>query len=127
MPIFSTEEFDYSKFNSTGNMALDYMERCENVPPSLWPKWFSPVAMTAGLAGIMFETRTPPGSAERDILDGLLGYVEIMASLDGIQLCVVEDAKVKRVFIYSQDLISKDSLKKSRFYSYQEVKRDDFK
>ncbi len=127
MPILSTEEFDYSKFNSTCNMALDYLERSENVPASLMPKWFSPVAMTAGLAGIMFETRTAPGSAERDILDGLLGYVEIMASLDGIQLCVVEDARVKRVFIYSQDLISKESLKKSRFYSYQEVKRDDFK
>lgn len=125
--MFSDNEFDYSKFNATGNMALDYMERAENVPESMLPKWLSPLAMTSGLAGMVFETRKPLGSPEREILDGLLGYVEIMATLDGLQLCVVEDVTMKRVFIFSPELISKDSLKKGRYYTYNFAKRDDFK
>lgn len=125
------KDIDLSIFTETVEYALDYLEELakegryteNDIQP---PRWVGSVCTANGIGAVLFETRSKDDSV-RGVLDGLLGYVEIMASLSGLTMCCVENPQTKRVFIFHPSLISKESLERGRYYSYTVADRASLK
>ena len=71
-----------------------------------------------GVAGLMAEAKAPPGSDARSSLDTLLGFVEVVATLEGLQLAGRETAQARQVFVFSPEAVSSRTLRQGQFYRY---------
>lgn len=125
------KEIDIKVFGEVAQYALEYLEESKaegryDPAKMMAPCWVGSLCTANGLGAIKFETRSPEAGI-RDVLDGLLGFCEIMANISGLQMACVENPSAKRVFIFHPDLISKDSLEKGRYYGYSNLTRESLK
>lgn len=80
-------------------------------------RWIGGLCTAGGMAG--FRLEAPLDDKDMmDVLDGVLGYCEILAQLEDLSMASVDGGRTRKVFVFDDKLITKEALQQSRYYTY---------
>lgn len=114
MPLFEDDpapvQYGFLPFSNAASLAKDFLLDYPRNKISM--RWFKSMQESADIAGFCCTATTPE---DLSILDSLLGYLDIPASMDGLKLDLVQTSKTKAyLVVYLSERIHQSTLRSLR-------------
>ena len=108
----SSAKYNFSRFDSIRNLIREFLLDYPNT--KIATRYFKPLSQGSDVAGIFCQADS---SEDTEILDGLFGFIDIPAGMDGLSCDIVKRGSATYFFVYDSNLIHPKNIKTVNVYS----------